>query len=158
MFDAFIGGLWLVLQWPTIGYLLLGVLVGMFFGAVPGLSGLTALALMLPMTYTMAPAAAFALLLGMFAVTTTSDCITAILLAVPGTVASQATVLDGHPMAVQGQAARAMSAAFVCSMIGGVLGAIFLALSIPIVRPLILSFASPGFFLIGVLGLTMVGC
>jgi TctA family transporter len=157
MFDAFTAGLMLVLQWPAMGYLLLGVLIGMFFGAVPGLSGLTALALMLPFTYTMPPATAFAFLLGMFAVTTTSDSITAILLAVPGTVASQATVLDGHPMAVQGQAARAMSAAFTCSMIGGVLGAIFLAVSIPVVRPLILAFASPEFFLVGVLGLTMVG-
>ena len=156
MFDAFIDGLLLVVQWPAIGYLLLGVLIGIFFGAVPGLSGLTALALMLPFTYKLAPAPAFAFLLGMFAVTTTADCIAAILLAI-GTVASQATVLDGHAMTVKGQAARALSAAFTCSMVGGVIGAIFLAFSIPVVRPLILSFASPEFFLIGILGLTMIG-
>jgi TctA family transporter len=156
VFDAFLDGLWLVLQWPAIGYLLLGVLIGVFFGAVPGLSGLTALALMLPFTYKLAPATAFAFLLGMFAVTTTADCIAAILLAI-GTVASQATVLDGHAMTVKGQAARALSAAFTCSMVGGVIGAVFLALSIPVVRPLILAFASPEFFVIGVLGLTMVG-
>ncbi len=156
MLEAFLEGLSLVVQWPTIGYLLLGVVIGIVFGAVPGLSGLTALALLLPFTYKLAPAAAFAFLLGMFAVTTTADCIAAILLAI-GTVASQATVIDGNAMTKKGQAARALSAAFTCSMVGGVIGAIFLAFSIPIVRPLILSFASPEFFLIGILGLTMIG-
>ncbi|HEX9583820.1 MAG TPA: tripartite tricarboxylate transporter permease, partial [Gammaproteobacteria bacterium] len=157
MLDAALAGLLLVAQWPAIGYLILGVTIGLYFGAMPGLSGLVGLAILLPFTFGMDSGSAFALLLGMFAVTTTSDTIASVLLGIPGTVSSQATVLDGYPMAVRGEAARAFGAAFTVSALGGVIGALFLGLSIPIVRPLILSFASPEFFLLGVLGLTMVG-
>ena len=150
-------GLTLVMQWPASGYLLVGVLIGLFFGAVPGLSGLVGLAILLPFTFEMNSISAFAFLLGMFAVTTTSDTISSVLLGIPGTAASQATVLDGYPMAMRGEASRAFGAAFTVSALGGVIGAVFLGFSIPIVRPLILSFASPEFFLLGVLGLTMVG-
>ena len=157
MLDSALAGLTLVVQWPAIGYLLTGILIGLFFGAVPGLSGLVGLAILLPFTFEMNSVSAFAFLLGMFAVTTTSDTIASVLLGIPGTAASQATVLDGYPMAMRGEAARAFGAAFTVSALGGVIGAIFLGLSIPVVRPLILSFASPEFFLLGVLGLTMVG-
>ena len=157
MLDAALVGLAHVVAWPSIGYLFLGVLVGIYFGAVPGLSGLTGMAILLPFTYGMDPVPAFAMLMAMYAVTTTSDTITAVLIGVPGTAAAAATILDGYPMAKKGQAARALGASFTCSAIGGVLGAVVLGLSLPVVRPLILSFASPEFFMLGVLGLTMVG-
>ena len=157
MFEAVLTGLYMVVAWPAIGYLFLGVFIGLFFGAVPGLSGLVGMAILLPFTFDMAPVSAFAFLLGMFAVTTTSDTVASVLLGIPGTAASQATVLDGYPMAQKGEAARAFGAAFTVSAIGGVLGAMILGLSIPIVKPLILSFAQPEFFMLGVLGLAMVG-
>ena len=157
MFEAVIDGLMLVVQWPAPAYLLLGVSLGMFFGAVPGLSGLVGMAILLPFTFGMAPGSAFAFLLGMYAVTTTADTLASVMLGVPGTAASQATILDGYPMAQRGEASRALGAAYTVSMIGGVLGAVFLAVSIPIVKPLILSFAEPEFFMLAVLGLTMVG-
>ena len=153
MFD----GLTQVLLWPAPLYLLIGVLIGLFFGAVPGLGGLIALALLLPFTFSMQPVDAFALLMGMYAVVTTGDTISSVMLGVPGTAASQATILDGYPMALRGEGARALGAAFTVSAVGGVIGAIVLALSIPLVRPLVLSFASPEFFLLAILGLTMVG-
>jgi TctA family transporter len=157
MFDAVLTGLYAVVAWPAIGYLFLGVFIGLFFGAVPGLSGLVGMAILLPFTFDMAPVSAFAFLLGMFAVTTTSDTVASVLLGIPGTAASQATILDGYPMAQKGEASRAFGAAFTVSAIGGVLGALILGLSIPIVKPLILSFAQPEFFMLGLLGLTMVG-
>lgn len=157
MDNAVIDGLMLVLAWPAFGYLLLGVVIGMFFGAVPGLSGLVGLAILLPFTFGLGPGPAFAFLLGMYAITTTADTLTSVLLGVPGTAASQATILDGYPLAQKGQAARALGAAYTVSMIGGVLGAIFLALSLPLVEPLILSFAEAEFFALALLGLTMVG-
>ena len=157
MFDAAIDGLIQVAQWPSPAYLVIGVLIGLFFGAVPGLGGLIGLALLLPFTFDLQPVPAFALLLGMYAVVTTADTISSVLLGIPGTAASQATILDGYPMAQRGEAARALGAAFTVSMVGGVLGAVMLALSIPIVTPLVLSFASPEFFMLGLLGLTMVG-
>ena len=157
MLDALVTGLLLVFEWPAIGYLLLGVLIGMWIGAVPGLGGVIGLILLLPFTYTMEPVHAFALLLGMFAVTATSDTIASVMLGIPGTAASQATILDGYPMAQKGQAARAFGAAFTVSAFGGVFGAVILAVSLPIILPIILAFGSPELFMLGVLGLTMVG-
>lgn len=157
MLEAALAGLAAVVSWPAVGWLALGVLIGLYFGAVPGLSGLVGMAILLPFTFGMEPVAAFAFLLGMFAVTTTSDTIASVLLGIPGTAASQATILDGHPMAQRGEASRAFGAAFTVSAVGGLLGALILGASIPVVKPLILSFAQPEFFLLGLLGLTMVG-
>ena len=157
MLESAYVGLVSVVAWPAFGFLIIGVLAGIYFGAVPGLSGLVGMAILLPFTFGVEPVAAFALLMGMYAVTTTSDTISSVMLGVPGTAGSQATILDGYPMAQKGEAARAFGAAFTCSAIGGVLGALLLGISLPVVRPLILSFASPEFFMLGVLGLTMVG-
>ncbi len=157
MFEAALEGLMAVIRWPAIGYLVLGVLVGIFFGAVPGLSGLVGMAILLPFTFDLDAFSAFAFLLGMFAVTTTADTISSVLLGVPGTAGSQATILDGYPLAVRGEAARAFGAAYTVSALGGVFGALVLVLSIPVVRPLVMSFGSPEFFMLGVLGITMVG-
>ena len=157
MFDPALSGLASVLAWPAIGYLFLGVLIGLLFGAVPGLSGLVGLAILLPVTFAMEPVPALSFLLGAFAVTTTSDTISSVLLGVPGTSASQATILDGYPMAKKGEALRAFGAAFTVSAAGGVLGAMVLGLSIPVVKPLVLSFSQAELFMASLLGLTMVG-
>ena len=157
MIDGMVAGLVLALSWPALGYLLLGVFLGLWVGAVPGLGGAVGLALMLPFTFGMDPVPAFALLLGMYAVTSTSDSIASIMLGIPGTVASQATILDGYPLAQQGQAARAFGATYTVSAFGGVLGALLLAASLPIIMPVIFAFGVPEFFMLAVLGLTMVG-
>jgi TctA family transporter len=157
MLESAVAGLMSALAWPAIGFLLLGIALGIYFGAVPGLSGLTGMAILLPFTFGMEPVSAFSFLLGMYAVTTTSDSIPAILIGVPGTAAAQATILDGHPMAKRGEANRAFGAAFTCSAVGGVLGGICMGLSIPVVQPIVLSFAQPEFFMLAFLGLTMVG-
>jgi putative tricarboxylic transport membrane protein len=133
-----------------------GVLVGLVIGILPGIGGLTGLALLLPFTFTMDPYAAFAVLIGLGSVTTTSDSIPAILFGVPGTVASQATVLDGLPMAKKGEAGRALAAAYVASMMGGLFGALLMAVSIPILRPMILYLGSPELLAFSVLGISMV--
>lgn len=156
MIDAILTGLVLVFQWPAIGYLLLGVFIGIWIGAVPGLGGPMGLVLLLPFTYGMDSVAAFALLLGMFAVTSTSDTVASVMLGVPGTAASQATILDGFPLAQKGHAQRAFGAAFTVSAIGGVVGAVLLAVSFPIALPLIEKVGSPEIFSFSVLALTMV--
>jgi len=155
--DGMLAGLALVFSWPTIGYLFLGVFIGMWIGAVPGLGGVVGLVLLLPFTYSMEAAPAFALLLGLYAVTSTSDTISAILLGIPGSVASQATILDGYPLAKQGQASRAFGAAYFVSAIGGVFGALLMAISLPFILPIIFAFGIPEFLMLGLLGLTMVG-
>ena len=157
MIDGMLAGLSLVLSWPTFGYLLLGVFIGMWVGAVPGLGGVVGLVLLLPFTFSMDPVPAFALLMGLYAVTSTSDTISAILLGIPGSVASQATILDGYPLAKKGQAGRAFGAAYTVSALGGVFGALLMAASLPFILPVIFAFGIPEFLMLGLLGLAMVG-
>ncbi|MGI3171033.1 tripartite tricarboxylate transporter permease [Pseudooceanicola sp. C21-150M6] len=157
MLEQAMAGAAQLLVWPAIGFLFLGILIGIFFGVIPGLSGLNGMAILLPFTFTMETVPALCFLLGMYAVTSTADTISSVLLGIPGTAASQATVLDGHPMAKRGEAERAFGAAFTVSAVGGVLGAIAVVVSIPILQPIILAFSQPEFFMLGVVGLTMVG-
>lgn len=156
LLEAFVGGLASILSWPTFGFLLLGVAIGFGVGILPGLGGPVALALMLPFTYDMQPVSAFAFLLGMLSVTATTGDITSILFGVPGEVTSAALVLDGHPMAKQGQAGRALGAALMSSLVGAVIGAFAIAAIVPVIRPLVLSFSSPEFFMLAVLGITFI--
>ena len=137
-------------------YLATGVLVGLALGVIPGLGGIVGMALLLPFTFDLDQYSAFALLLGMGSVTTTSDTIPAVLFGVPGTAGSAATILDGHPLARQGQAGRAFGAAYSASMLGGIFGAMLLAVSIPILRPVMLAVGSPELLSFAFFGLCMV--
>ena len=156
MLDAAITALALILEPARLAVLFSGVLIGLGIGVIPGLGGIVGMALLLPFTFGMDPYMAFAFLLGMSAVTTTSDTIPAILFGVPGTTGSAATVLDGHPMAKRGEAGRAFGAAYSASLIGGVFGAFLLAISIPVLRPLILFVGSPELLAFAILGVSMV--
>lgn len=155
--DAIVGALGLFLEPDRIMWVVFGVLVGLTIGLLPGLSGLTGMALLLPFVYGMDPVSGIAMLIGMSAVTNTSDTFPAVLLGIPGTASGQATIMDGNPMAKQGQAARALGAAFFSSMVGGVLGAVFLLLSLYFARPIVLSLASPQLFMLTMLGMVFVG-
>ncbi|HEY7219127.1 MAG TPA: tripartite tricarboxylate transporter permease [Candidatus Binatia bacterium] len=137
--------------------LVAGVLAGTVIGILPGLGGIACVAILLPFIYTLDVHTAMILLVGSLAVVHTSDTITSVLIGTPGSAAAAATVLDGHPLAKQGQAARALSAAFLSSLIGGLIGAIFLTLSLPIARPLVLLFGSPELLMLCVLGLSFAG-
>jgi TctA family transporter len=134
-----------------------GVVLGLALGVIPGLGGVVALAILIPFTYNLDAFTAFALLLGMASVTTVSDLIPAVLFGVPGTVGAAATVLDGHPMAKQGHAARAFGAGYMASLIGGIFGAALLAVAIPVLRPIILYLKSPELLACCIFGLSMVG-
>jgi putative tricarboxylic transport membrane protein len=137
-------------------FLALGCIMGLVLGIIPGIGGLTGTAMLLPFTFNMDPYAAFALLLGLGATTATGDPIPAVLFGVPGGAASAATVLDGFPMAKKGEAGRALSAAYMSSLMGGVFGAALMAVSIPILRPVMLFIGSPELLAFSVLGISMV--
>jgi len=156
MIDALVQGLLLVLQWNAFSLMLVGMALGFVVGLLPGIGGAATLALMLPFVFKMTPVEAFAFLLGMHSVAATTGDITSILFGVPGEGLSAATVVDGHPMAKQGEAARALGAALMSSLIGAVIGAAALAVSIPIVRPLVLTFGSPELFMITVMGIACI--
>jgi TctA family transporter len=137
-------------------FLGLGCIMGLVLGIIPGIGGLTGTAMLLPFTFNMDPYSAFALLLGLGATTATGDPIPAILFGVPGGAASAATVLDGFPMAKRGEAGRALSAAYMSSLMGGLFGALLMAISIPILRPVMLFIGSPELLAFSVLGISMV--
>lgn len=145
----------ILFTWERMGFLFLGVLLGLFVGVIPGLGGLVGLSLLLPFTFDMDPYTALALLMGLQAVTVTSDTIPAVMFGVPGTVGSAATILDGYPMARKGEAGRAYGAAFTASVIGGLWGALLLGVSIPILRPIILHIGSPELLSFCIFGLSL---
>ncbi|WP_370312752.1 tripartite tricarboxylate transporter permease [Sagittula sp.] len=146
----------LILQPVVLGYLVLGVVMGLAVGVFPGLGGIAGLSLLLPFMFGMEPVLGLALMIGMVAVVPTSDTFSSVLMGIPGSSASQATVLDGFPLARKGQAARALSAAFTASLFGGLVGAVFLTLFIVVARPLVLAFGLPEMLMISILGLSMV--
>lgn len=153
-----LGQAWgLILQPVVLGYLVLGVLMGLAIGVFPGLGGIAGLSLLLPFMFGMDPILGLALMVGMVAVVPTSDTFASVLMGIPGSSASQATVLDGFPMAKKGQAARALSAAFASSLFGGLVGASFLTVFILVARPIVLEFRTPELLMITIFGLSMVG-
>ena len=156
MLEAFIAGLTDVFVYSTFMLMLLGIAVGFVVGILPGIGSPGAMAIMLPFIFTMTPVEAFAFLLGMYAVTATTGDITSILFGVPGEIVSTATIIDGHPMAKQGEAGRALGAALMSSLVGAIIGAFSLAAAIPIVTPLVLSFKSPEFLGLALLGIAFL--
>jgi len=138
-------------------FLLLGTTLGLIVGILPGLGGIVGLSLMLPFVYGMDPLLALPMMIGLLAVTNTSDTFPAVLMGIPGTSGAQATVLDGHPLSRQGQAARALGAAFSASMLGGLFGALLLSLTILVARPIILAVGFAEQLMLIILALTMVG-
>jgi TctA family transporter len=146
----------ILMDLKRLGYLAAGCVMGLVLGIVPGIGGLAGTAMLLPFTFNMDPYSAFALLLGLGSTTATGDPIPAVLFGVPGGAASAATVLDGFPMAKKGEAGRALSACYMSSMMGGIFGAFLLAVSIPILRPVMLFLGSPELLAFAVLGISMV--
>jgi len=156
MFNALISGLIQCFTWSTFSLMCIGIVIGFVVGILPGLGGPTAMALMLPFIFKMSAVEAFAFLLGMTAVTATTGDITSVLFGVPGEPTTASTIVDGHAMARNGEAGRALGAVLMSSLVGAVFGAVAIAVAIPIIRPIVLSFGSPEFFMLSLLGITFV--
>lgn len=146
-----------LLAFKNLAYMMLGIMVGLAVGILPGLGGIAGMALLIPFIHGMDTTTALAMLIGMVAVIPTGDTFTSILMGIPGSSASQATVVDGFPLAKQGQAARALSAAFSSSLLGGVFGALVLTFFVVLAKPVILFFSSAELFMLAILGLSVVG-
>jgi putative tricarboxylic transport membrane protein len=137
-------------------WLFIGVAIGLVLGLIPGLGGLTGMAVLLPLIVGLEPASGIAMLIGLNAATTIGDTFPSVLMGVPGTAASQATVLDGYPMARKGLANVALGAAFTSNMLGGLIGAVVLLVLIPLARPIIVGMGSPQLFMLTLLGFSLV--
>jgi putative tricarboxylic transport membrane protein len=140
----------------TLFYLLLGVFLGLVIGILPSLGTTAGMALLIPFVYGMEMKDGIAVMVGLLAVVPTGDTVMSVLIGIPGGGSSQATVLDGFPMAKKGEAGRALSAAYASSLVGGVFGAIVLTGAILIARPLVLAFGTGELLLLTILGITMV--
>jgi putative tricarboxylic transport membrane protein len=145
-----------LLSWPGIIFLILGALIGLLFGILPGLGGPQVLALLLPVTFTMEPSHAIILLIGAAGATAFGGSITAILLNTPGTAQNAATVFDGFQLTKQGKAGQAIGAAAASSVMGAVFGAVILTLILPIGKYIVLAFSYPEYFMMSVMGLAMI--
>ena len=135
---------------------MVGIFLGLLTGIIPGVGGTVALALILPFTMKLEPVEALPLVIGLVSPVLTSDSIPAILIGAPGSASAAATMMDGFPMAKRGEAGRALGIAFTASAIGGVFGAVLIAVSIPILKPLVLFFETPEFLALSVLAISSV--
>lgn len=135
----------------------LGVLLGIFFGAMPGLNGVVGVALLLPLTYGMPAAQGLIMLSGLYMGATYGGSISAILLNVPGTGEAACTALNGNPLARQGRAREALSNSVLASGFGGLFGIIVMIFFTPLLSKMALKFGPPELFLVCIAGLTVVG-
>ncbi len=156
LLDAAVHAAYQLAEPTRLMFLALGALLGLILGILPGIGGVAGTAILIPFTFGMDPYTAFAFLLGLGSTTATGDPIPAVLFGMPGGAGSAATVLDGHPMAKRGEAGRALSACYMASLLGGVFGAVLMAVSIPILQPLVLAIGSPELLALAVFGISMV--
>tara|TARA_R110002020_G_scaffold26460_15_gene85493 strand:+ start:3253 stop:4743 length:1491 start_codon:yes stop_codon:yes gene_type:complete len=137
-------------------FVFLGAVIGMIFGAAPGLTAPSAIALFLPVTYAMGPTTSMALLLGIYCSGYFAGSIPAILINTPGTPSAAATALDGYQMARAGDGDRALSVAVMCSFVGGLFSLLLLATIAPMLAKVALSFTSVEYFSFALVGLVCV--
>lgn len=136
--------------------LIAGVLGGIIIGALPGLTSTMGVALLLPITYGMEATVGIVMLLGIYCGSVYGGSISAILLNTPGTPASAATVLDGHPMALRGEGGRALTISTIASTFGGVISGLLLIFISPIIAQFALKFGATEFFALAVFGLSII--
>ena len=156
MFESLASGIALLFTVKGVMYLGLGIGVGLVFGAIPGLGGVTAIALLMPLTFGMEPYEAITLVGGVMGATSFGGSIPAILINAPGIALNAATCFDGYPLARQGKAGLAIGAAATASSLGGLIGVFVLLLVIPIAKQIVLAFGPPEFFMLAMLGLSAI--
>ena len=127
-------------------YMFLGVILGVFVGVLPGLGGANGIAILLPLTFSMSPVSAIIMLSSIYWGALFGGAITSILFNIPGEPWSVATTFDGHPLAQQGQAGQALTAAFTSSFFGAFIAVLVLTFMAPIVADFALEFGPAEFF------------
>lgn len=154
--DVFLTGLEQLAHLDVILALLIGAISGVVIGAIPGLGPAVAIAILLPATFKMDPLPALTLLLGIYSGSWYGGAIPAILLNTPGTPVSVLTTYDGHPMAKNGQARRALSIAYSSSFFGGIASVLVLIFFAPVLANFAKQFGSAEFAMAALLGMVMV--
>ena len=156
MLQNIASGFQMIAEPNTLAMIAFGTLLGIIIGALPGLTATTGVSIFLPMTFYMEPVPALGFLMGIFCGGMYGGSITAILINTPGTPAGAATVLDGHPLAQQGQAYKALQMALYASTIGGLISCFALMFFAPLLAKFALKFSYAEYFALGMFGLSIV--
>src|SRR6266705_1370742 len=145
-FGLLVHGFAVLLTWKTLALMMVGLVLGIFVGVLPGLGGPNGVAILLPLTFTMDPTSAIVMLSCIYWGALFGGAITSILFNIPGEVWSVATTFDGYPMAQQGKAAEALTAAFTSSFIGSLVAVLLITFLAPGIASFALRFGPPEFF------------
>ena len=148
--ELFINGLAAIASPETLALMILGTIVGIIFGSVPGLTAVTGIALFLPVTYSLGPIKGMALLIAIYIGAVSGGLIAAILINIPGTPASVATCFDGSPLAKKGQAYKALGVGTVFSFLGTIFGILVLVFVSPIIAEFALKFGPAEYFAVAI--------
>jgi len=144
------------LQIKVILVMLLGSLVGIVFGAIPGLTYSMGIILMLPLTFNLDPLSAITLLLGVYVGGMTGGSVSAIILGIPGTPSAAATCLDGHRLAKEGKAGKALGTAVLSATIGGLISVVILIVVAPLIAKFALKFGPAEIFALVFFGFSTI--
>ncbi|MGH2425379.1 MAG: tripartite tricarboxylate transporter permease [bacterium] len=156
MLERFALGAEIAFQPLSLLMMLIGVSWGIIGGALPGISGSIAMALLLPLTFGMNPAVALMMLAGVYIGAMYGGSITAILISTPGTPGAAATVIDGYALHKQGKSGKALGVSLITGTIGGIVSVfILVALAVPLSK-IALAFGPPEYFALGVFGLALI--
>ncbi|MDR3259433.1 MAG: tripartite tricarboxylate transporter permease, partial [Fusobacteriaceae bacterium] len=158
MFNLLTTGFKIVFTPSTFLLIAGGTILGVIFGAMPGVSASMAVALALPFTYVMDPVIAIAFLVAVYCASITGGGITAILFKIPGTPSSAPTTFDGYPMTERGEAGRALGFSLFASAVGGMFSAFAMALISPQLASVALRFGPSEVFAVSFLGLSVLSC
>ena len=145
-FGLLLFGFKVLLTWKTLALMMVGLVLGIFVGVLPGLGGPNGVAILLPLTFTMDPTSAIVMLSCIYWGALFGGAITSILFNIPGEAWSVATTFDGYPMAQQGKAAEALTAAFTSSFIGSLVAVLLITFLAPMISSFALKFGPPEFF------------
>jgi len=154
--EPILAALQLALGVDAIGGVLLGTVVGLFFGSIPGLTFSMALALMLPVTFSMAPVAGIGLLLGTYIGGMTGGSVSAILVGIPGTPSASATLIDGYPMTRQGRASVALGTAVIVSTFGGLVSLAIMMAMVDLIADFAIKFGPAEIFALVLFGMSTI--
>lgn len=154
--DVIIAALGELFAVESILFLIIGVFIGIIFGAIPGMSGNLGVTVFLPFTFTMGTVPALLMLCGIFYGSNFGGSISAILINTPGTNGACATLLDGYPLARNGHPLKALDMALVASTFGGLVSALCLVAFSPQISKVALSFGAPEYFALAIFGLSII--
>ncbi|MDF0726027.1 tripartite tricarboxylate transporter permease [Cytobacillus sp. S13-E01] len=155
-FEGMMTGFQVALSLEGILFVFLGVFIGTFIGMMPGLGPISAIAIMIPVTYSMDPTIALVMMAGVYYGAIFGGSSSSILLNAPGVSGTVATAFDGYPMAQQGKAGKALAIAAIASFTGGTVSVILLMLFSPLLSAVAITFGPPEYFALMLLGLTAI--